>query len=351
MALYKRPNSKFWWMKFTFDGELIQQSTKCKNKRDAETVESAYRTQLALGKVGIEPKRNVPTFEQAVKDFLEWSKIKLGEVTQQRYHFACLPLKQFFGKTKVNKIDVQAVEKYIGWRKSQVSRKTGEPVTRDTVNRELIVLRKILRRLVDARILHENPAARVQQLPENDLSFHVITEKEEKAYLLACSQPLHDVAALMIETGMRPVEVFRIRREDISIEKNYLQITKSKTKSSVRRIYLSDRAKAILRVRLERFDGVFLFPHNEIDGAQRVRILDVFHRRVIDRLGFKFRLYDCRHTFATRALESGIDLLTLASLLGHANLKMVMRYAHPSEERKAEAIRQMQKTNPKAKAV
>ncbi len=28
MALYKRPNSKFWWMKFTFDGELVQQSTK-----------------------------------------------------------------------------------------------------------------------------------------------------------------------------------------------------------------------------------------------------------------------------------------------------------------------------------
>jgi site-specific recombinase XerD len=55
--------------------------------------------------------------------------------------------------------------------------------------------------------------------------------------------------------------------------------------------------------------------------------------------------------FATRAPESGIDLLTLASLLGHANLKMVMRYAHPSEERKAEAIRRMQKKNKEAKAV
>ncbi len=104
-------------------------------------------------------------------------------------------------------------------------------------------------------------------------------------------------------------------------------------------------------MRINRFDGTFLFPQNEIDDRQPIKTLNVFHRRSINKLGFKFRLYDCRHTFATRALESGIDLLTLAALLGHANLKMVTRYAHPSEERKADAIRQMEKNKTKAKAV
>ena len=219
-------------------------------------------------------------------------------------------------------------------------------MTRDTVNREVVILKKILRRLVNARILRDNPALTVQQLAANDLSFHVITEKEEKLYLLACPQPLHDVAALMLETGMRPIEVFRLRREDVSLERSSLQITRSKTKSSIRRIHLSDKAKAILKGRIERFDGDFLFPQNDRDGTAPVKVLDVFHRQAINKLGFKFRLYDCRHTFATRALESGTDLLTLSALLGHANLKMVSRYAHPSEERKAEAIRQMQKTKP-----
>jgi hypothetical protein len=50
-------------MKFHFDGQLIQQSTKCSNKRDAGMVESAYRTQLALGKIGIEPKEPAPTLK------------------------------------------------------------------------------------------------------------------------------------------------------------------------------------------------------------------------------------------------------------------------------------------------
>jgi hypothetical protein len=67
MALYKRENSKYWWMKFHFDGQLVQQSTKCSNKRDALTVESAFRTQLALGQIGIKPKAKAPTFKQAVE--------------------------------------------------------------------------------------------------------------------------------------------------------------------------------------------------------------------------------------------------------------------------------------------
>jgi site-specific recombinase XerD len=64
----------------------------------------------------------------------------------------------------------------------------------------------------------------------------------------------------------------------------------------------------------------------------------------------KFRLYDARHIFASRAIEDGIDLLVLASILGHSNLKLAMRYAHPSEKFKADAIRIME-TNRKAKAV
>jgi integrase len=65
------------------------------------------------------------------------------------------------------------------------------------------------------------------------------------------------------------------------------------------------------------------------------------HLETIKKLKLRFRLYDLRHTFADRAVEDGIDLLVLASILGHSNLKMVMRYAHPSETFKA-AIKRME---------
>lgn len=78
--------------------------------------------------------------------------------------------------------------------------------------------------------------------------------------------------------------------------------------------------------------------------------LDKIHLKAVKKLKYTFRLYDCRHTFATRVVENGIDLVVLASILGHANLKMVMRYAHPSENYKAEAVRKIENSKIKIRA-
>ncbi len=105
-----------------------------------------------------------------------------------------------------------------------------------------------------------------------------------------------------------------------------------------------------MQYRAHKFTGENLFPQNEIDGQKATLTLDRTHLETIKKLNLKFRLYDARHTFASRAVEDGIDLLVLASILGHSNLKMVMRYAHPSETFKTDAIRKME-TSRKAKAV
>jgi integrase len=67
------------------------------------------------------------------------------------------------------------------------------------------------------------------------------------------------------------------------------------------------------------------------------------HRGAVERAKLNpFRLYSCRHTFATRAAEAGVDLVTLAALLGHSRVQMVMRYAHPTEEHQFNAIKRME---------
>lgn len=345
MALYKRPNSKYWWMKFTFDGELVQQSTKVKNKRDAETVESAYRTQLALGKIGIKPRPKAPTFADAMKSFLEWSQINHAQKpnSYRRVSYCCLPLKNFFGEKRVDRIESADVEKYLLWRSKQTSRKTKELISRGTINQELIILKTIFNRLVASDILAKSPARSVKQLAPNERKFHVISNEEEMIYLMACPQPLQDVATLMLETGMRPSEICNLQRSNVFIEKGFVQIENGKTKSSNRRVWLSEKAESILLRRVEALTCDKLFPKDGTGAELPPYLLNEQHRETLDRTKFKFRLYDCRHTFATRALESGeIDLLTLASILGHSNLNQVQRYAHPSEDRKKNAVRKNQ---------
>jgi integrase len=50
------------------------------------------------------------------------------------------------------------------------------------------------------------------------------------------------------------------------------------------------------------------------------------------RLDLPYVMYDLRHTFATRAANAGMPLATLARILGHANLRSVQRYLHPSQQ-------------------
>jgi integrase len=57
------------------------------------------------------------------------------------------------------------------------------------------------------------------------------------------------------------------------------------------------------------------------------------HQRVLKASGLAFVVYDFRHTFATRFAEAtGGDVVALAAILGHANLRTVMRYVHLSRE-------------------
>lgn len=349
MAIYKRENSKFYWFKFHFGGELIQRSSKSTNIKDAKLAESEHYKKLLRGELNALPKPKAPGFDVAADEFLSFLRVQKDDGgTYRRNLYGAKSLKAFFGKKKADQIAARDVEQFIVWRKNQRSVKTGESVSNDTVNKELSILSRILRRLKKAGFISQNPADDVAHQPANAPTFHVITPNEEKIYLMACPPLLQDVATLMIEGGFRCGEVYNLEKKDFRPEKNFVQIASGKTKAARRRVYLTEKAKAVLIRRAAKFAGAYLFPHFDKDGNPPTRSLSYVHAEVIEKLGFSFRVYDCRHTFASRAVESGIDLVTLAAILGHTNLKMLTRYCHPSETNKYNAILRMEKL---AKAV
>jgi integrase len=79
------------------------------------------------------------------------------------------------------------------------------------------------------------------------------------------------------------------------------------------------------------------------DGSSPIVKLNNAHTGALKRSGVRyFRLYDLRHTFATRAAEAGIDLVTLGAMIGHSRIQMVLRYAHPTEEHQFNAMKKME---------
>ena len=77
--IYKQPKSKNWWYKFTWNGDLVRESTKQTNKRVAEQIEAAHKTSLAKGEVGIRDKAKAPTFPELAERFLDWNRRKHRE--------------------------------------------------------------------------------------------------------------------------------------------------------------------------------------------------------------------------------------------------------------------------------
>ena len=57
----------------------------------------------------------------------------------------------------------------------------------------------------------------------------------------------------------------------------------------------------------------------------------------------KLRFHNLRHTFATRLVLSGVDLVTVSKLLGHSSIQMTMRYSHPTPEALKNAVSKLDK--------
>lgn len=360
MAIYKRGD--VWWMDFRFEGTHVQKSTKLKNKREAESYERAYRTQLAKGEVGLEKKPELPGFDIAMADFLAFAEVEHRNKpnTVRSYKGTSRALIGFFRSTRIDKIDAAAVEKFKQWRGSQKTKPRSEPkkkkATRKwkakplapaTINRELALLKVFFNYFIRKDMLWANPVSRVKLLKEDGGHLRVVSYEEERQYLAEASQPLIDFASVMIDTGMRPAEVAAIQKKDLFFDQGYLYIPEGKTKAAKRRIPLTSRVTEILTRRAQTSQNGYLFATEETNAP--ITTLKTGHGATIRRSGVAhFRLYDLRHTFATRFLESGGDLVTLQALLGHSSIHMVTRYAHPTDVHKFDAIRRMEETHTSA---
>ncbi|MFC1839070.1 site-specific integrase [Thermodesulfobacteriota bacterium] len=86
------------------------------------------------------------------------------------------------------------------------------------------------------------------------------------------------------------------------------------------------------------FKRIF-FPDN---GKGHLKDVRTAYKSALDRAGIDdFRIHDLRHTFASHFVMKGGSLTTLQKILGHADIKMTMRYAHLSKEFAREEIQLM----------
>jgi integrase len=330
MAVYKQPGSKNWWFKFTWNGQIIRQSTKQTNQRVAEQIEAARKTQLAKGEVGIQDRKPCATLgEFAEKRFIpDVEKHKKEKPrTIEFYKMRVTRLKTFpalWGK-RLDAIRPEDITAYIGARQAlemQVS----------TINRDLATLRRMFKLAMEwGDVLKVLPKVRL--LPGENRRERVVTLDEEKAYLEAASPLLLDFALIAFDCGLRPEESYRLRWSQI--RDGNLEIHTGKTKESRRSIPTSPRVTEMLTRRRQDVTGDWIFPAPTKTGHINADSLKKQHATAIKTAKLDpFVIYSLRHTCLTRwAAIPGMDIFTLMRLAGHSRIETTRRYIHMNDDR------------------
>lgn len=339
MSVFKRGG--VYWYEFWFRGQRLRDSTGLNNKTAALRAEAIRKAELAEGRAGIAPRKTCPTFERFMEiEFLPWSKSEHREHpnTHDRYRTSSKPLIAFFGKYRLDVISPGLVEGFKVTRSAEISAAG--------TNRDLAALRLMLNLAIRHGYIQRNPVSDVRFLPEGPGSMRVISHEEQQQYMKVANPLVREVATLMVETGMRPEEVYGLRKENVFLERRYLFIPHGKTRFARRNVPLTDAVMEVLKRRVASAKGPYLFPHR-LDANKPLTTAHRGHQVALreSRIKEGFRLYDFRHTFGSRSAMAGVDLPTLKELMGHSTITMTMRYVHPTPEHKQEAMGKLQQFN------
>jgi site-specific recombinase XerD len=341
------PGSGIWWIRYS-DGQGKRCWEKCGRRGDAINLLAKRKHEKLLRKKLPEALRDrAVTFGELAEKAKLYSEeshtaqhhhqflIKLGIIGEQ---FDDLPAEGITSE------DIQT------WLLEQSEEREWTPATR---NRYRDAFSLVFRKAVENHILAVNPATLVKAKPEHNERVRFLSAAEE-GRLLAILQkewPQHVPAFLIsIHTGMRAGEQFQLRWRDVSLERRLLSLPKTKT-GKARHIPLNavacsaiqerkraqhDYAAKQKRTGSDRADQVYVFRDTGGDPQHNYRR---WFNDALTEAKIKDYSWHCnRHTFASRLVMAGVDLRTVAELMGHSSIQMTMRYAHLAPQHNRAAV-------------
>jgi len=334
MSVYKI--GQVWHYRFMHRAKLVRRSTKQTNHKVAKDMEAAHRSALAKGDVGIVDRKPAPTFEKFAKEFLVWAEttFRSKRKTYLYYLNSVHRLAEHAPLMTLALDSKQIPERLVAY----AAKREADGLAVASVNHELRAARRMLRLAFEwGRIDTAPPKIRVLH---GECHRERVISREEEGRYLTCARPLlAAVATVLIDTGMRPEELYRLRWESITWvngRHGTLQITHGKTKAARRLLPLSARVRTILEARWrdqgQPLDG-WIFPALNKCGHLQPSGVRKQHLRALAQSGVApFVLYSLRHSFLTRLGASGCDVWTLARIAGHTSIQMSARYVHPGAD-------------------
>ena len=209
--------------------------------------------------------------------------------------------------------------------------------------------RAALEKAKEMHLISRNPAIGRKLPPKKAREMQVLTPDEIQRFLIQAKEDgYYEMFLLELCSGMRRGELLALEWRDLNFKTGELRIdkqvtflngqtvcSKPKTKESMRTIVLPQSLVEVLREYRKMVESKLMFPSPAKGGDEYRNPCSVGStmRLILDRAGCKHvRFHDLRHTFATMALENGMDIKTLSSVIGHKSSATTLDiYAHTTD--------------------
>ncbi|AHZ75171.1 MULTISPECIES: site-specific integrase [Pseudomonas] len=186
----------------------------------------------------------------------------------------------------------------------------------------------------------ENREERIRRERDTANQWRQARKKDELPDLrkLTFADHLKPMTIISLNTGLRRGELFNLTWADIDIQRRNLTVVGDSAKSDqTRHIPLNTEAlHTICEWQKQSTDSGRLFPSQT--GGRMDNVKKSWDGVLKAAEISSFRWHDLRHTFASKLAMRGVPLNTIRDLLGHADLKMTLRYAHLAPDTKAAAV-------------
>lgn len=320
-GLLKR--GRYWNFDFWFKKQRHQGTTRLTNHEKAKLWLSAYRTNLAMTGVGLVQKEAPPLLSVFLNGpFLQ-------HVTQQNAnprtvycYTSKVKLLAEYAPFKTKRLDQVGELEVQGFKDHRLAQKKSPA----TINGDLRVLRKALKFADKCGLIRYRG---LNVLPGEKNRVFVVSAELEREYLAVAVYPLHEVAVLMLDLGLRPDEAVSLRKTDV--DGNAVTVRSGKTSNAKRSLPQTRRTLEVFALCRAAFpDSDWVFPGRKSNHLTRGRVSMAHIELRSDHPVWptEFLLYSLRHTFGTRLAESGASPFDICALMGHSSVKISERYIH-----------------------
>ena len=321
----------------------------------SECVEKLERLKEECGRTAEKLKPDMPFGEWIDFWYQYFSSPKLRPTTQATYENRIYGhIIPSIGKIPLSKLTQNDLQQFYAKLK-RTGRKVNVELKGTGVSDRMVrschaLCRSSLEKAVEEGLITRNPSIGCKLPPKKNGEMKVLTQTEIVRLLnQAYDEGYYEMFLLELTTGMRRGEILGLKWRDLNLETGELNIKRQlttkgisvpKTKSSIRTILLPPDMLDLLREmkKTAKYDWIFPSPVKEGEPRNPTAITKRF-RIMLERAHCKHvRFHDLRHTFATMALENGMDVKTLSAMIGHVSSETTLNiYSHVTDTMRAQA--------------